>query len=241
METLGRKICLVSDLGLREGVLLNLALSQKGDTKRRLTQEEAFKVANAIAKDFHDYLKKYKEKKYPPTELAELRAAFSNPMLVTETIIRRALVWKYGNWGKKRIPQAHERIAKKIAVAWSELPPRGIEATVINLEWWTRRISKTSFITSCFVFHLSDHENVPILDQHNYRAVNYYFRQVRPGWRGKAKPSRFEDLILVKDFMSAVLKNWSGHISDSRPSLDELDRFLMMFGRSLKVKARWEE
>ncbi len=236
METLGRKVCLVSDLGLREGVLLNLALRRKRDTQCRLTQEEAFKVVNAIAEDFHHYLKKYEERKYPPTELAELRATFSNPMLVTETSIRRALIWKYGNWGKKRIPQAHERITKKITVAWRESPPDGIEPKGF-LEWWAHNISKTSFITGCFVFHLLGHENVPILDQHNYRAVNYYFRQVRPGWQGKAKPSRLEDLVLVRDFMEAVLQNWSDHISYPKPSLDELDRFLMMFGKSRKVKA----
>ena len=237
METLGEKQCLVSDLGLMEGILLKLALRRKGNTQCRLTLEEAVEVARAIAKDFHHYLRKYEEKKYPLTELAELRTAFSSLVLVTEAIIRRALIWKYGNWGKTRIPEAHERIAKKIAAVWRELPPGGNEVMAINLARWAHKVSQTSFITGCFLFHLSDHANAPILDQHNYRAVNYYFKQVRPGWRGKAKPSKVEDLILVKDFMEAVLKNWSDHISCPRPSPDKLDRFLMMFGKSLKVKA----
>ena len=75
---------------------------------------------------------------------------------------------------------------------------------------------------------------MPIVDQHNFRAVNSLIRQVRPDSQRKAMPSRYGDLETVAMFMAAVLKAWRQTMPVSAPSSRRLDKFLMMYGKAIK-------
>ena len=86
-----------------------------------------------------------------------------------------------------------------------------------------------------FLLHLLRPLSVPIVDQHNFRAVNSLIRQVRPSWQSKTMPTRYRDLETVAMFMAAVLKGWRQSMPASAPSSHRLDKFLMMYGKALKA------
>lgn len=87
-----------------------------------LQANDAAEIARSISKDFAKYLAKYDEKKYPPEILLRLQEQFAYPKMVSGSDLRTALVWKYGHWGKPRIPAAHERLAKRISELWISVP-----------------------------------------------------------------------------------------------------------------------
>jgi hypothetical protein len=78
---------------------------------------------------------------------------------------------------------------------------------------------------------------VPIIDQHNFRAVNALMGEVRPGWHPRKKPIRYADLTLVATFMRVVLAAWRRHGHDPAPTVRDLDKFLMMYGKAIKETA----
>ena len=77
-----------------------------------------------------------------------------------------------------------------------------------------------------FLTHLSHPDEIPIIDQHNFRAMNYLLNHLGYNSQSKKKPSNWNDIIQLKDFMNVVCKKIKKeHL--------ELDKFLMMYGRSL--------
>jgi hypothetical protein len=104
------------------------------------------------------------------------------------------------------------------------------------LDSWRAVLGSTSFITVCFLLHLANPKELPILDQHNFRSVSRHLAHVRPGMAVKAKPSQFRDLILVRDFGRSIRRDWSPFSTAARPSADVLDRYLMMDGKALKTR-----
>jgi hypothetical protein len=74
------------------------------------------------------------------------------------------------------------------------------------------------------------------VDRFAFRAVNWFMRKVRPGWRMKGMPSRYRGLEIVSTFMASVLTAWRQCMPVSVPSRRTLDRFLMMYGKALKRK-----
>ena len=93
---------------------------------------------------------------------------------------------------------------------------------------------RNRFITVAFLLHLLYPSQVPIVDQHNFRAVNALMAGARHGWLSKKRPSRYSDIRLVGDFMTAVLDAWRRLTPDSVPCERELDKFLMMYGKAIK-------
>jgi len=118
---------------------------------------------------------------------------------------------------------------------WQANPIVPGESPRAAFDRWRSLLGPTSFITVCFLLHLANPGDVPILDQHNFRSVNKHLAYVRPGMAPKAKPSRFEDLLLVRDFGVAVRRGWKRYSASAPPTAETLDRYLMMHGKSLKV------
>jgi hypothetical protein len=87
----------------------------------------------------------------------------------------------------------------------------------------------SSRLLSCSIWRPAD---VPIADEHNFRAVNWFMREVRPVWRMKAMPARYRDLETVSTFMASVLTAWRQCMPVSAPSKRTLDQFLMMYGKA---------
>jgi hypothetical protein len=203
------------------------------------TAAETGEIVRRMERDLARFAGRYDEHKYPPAELARLRRVFARPERVTEADIVAALFWKYGNTGKTNYPRRQQALATRISELWQANAIVPGESPRAAFDAWRSLLGPTSFITVCFLLHLANPDDLPILDQHNFRSVNRHLAYVRPGVAVKASPGRFEDLLLVRDFGVAVRRDWNRHSASAPPTAETLDRYLMMHGKSLKVvKAR---
>jgi hypothetical protein len=192
----------------------------------------------AIEPDLVRYAKQYDVRKYPPTELVRLRTVFAIPGSVIECDIVAALVWKYGHTGKTNFPMRQRALASRIAEIWSANRMFPNLDPMETFQKWRKFLGSTSFITVCFLLHLINPATLPILDQHNYRSVNRHLRRLRSDFVVKAKPSQYEDLLLVRDFGNVVLEGWQRYSNIETPTADILDRYLMMHGKAQKSRSR---
>ena len=200
---------------------------------------EVARVVDLIRPCFDEYVARYNERKYPPTVYDQLLNAFRAPMRVTHDDIRIAILWKFGHLRKRRIPARHEDLISELQLEWHAIASdlAGSPAEVFE------RLAATAggpnrYITVSFLLHLLRPTEIPIIDQHNFRAMNYYINEVRSGWRRKRKPSSYADLVTLSAFTKGVRSCWKTADPETAPSERALDRFLMMFGKSLKVGKR---
>ena len=76
---------------------------------------------------------------------------------------------------------------------------------------------KTRFITLAFLLHLLFPRHVPIIDQHNFRAVNGLMSDIRADWpppRKTQKPSQYSDIECIADFSNTFFR-YKSIIGDS--------------------------
>ena len=195
-------------------------------------------VIRDVAAEFQRFVDRYDEGKYPPEELDRLRVAFSRPETVTPADIEAALVWKYGHTGKANYPDHQRKLADRISKLWPAHAIRPDDDVAAALQRWRQLLGPTSFITVCFLLHLASPGTVPILDQHNFRSVKFHLTKVGATRAWREKPSHFEDLILVRDFIDLVRSNWRTWAGASTPPVNDIDRYLMMHGKWLKHSKR---
>lgn len=202
-----------------------------------LSDAEARQVVELVKPVFSGLLAKYDLKKYPPDVYLRARQEFSQPSHVVSALtIRDALLWKWGHLGKPRIPAAHTSLISEVQQKWPALacemphqPEQSFSALVGAFG------GKTRFITVAFLTHLLHPHVLPIIDQHNFRAVNCFAAAVRPAWAIKKKPSAYRDIEVVMAFMEAVRREWHRRWPESVPTASDLDKFLMMYGKALKA------
>lgn len=209
-------------------------MSQPGG-RTELSEEEARRVVERIRPYFDEYVSKYDERKYPPGVYEDLLRAFGAPDEVTGSDIRTAILWKFGHLGKQRIPSHHESLISCIQERWPVLSPAilGSPGEAFN-RLDTAVGGPHRYITVSFLLHLLRPSEVPLIDRFNFRAMNYYFDEVRPGWRSKHRPSVYSDLETVSNFLNAITRGWQIVDASSLPAKRDLDRFLMMKGKALK-------
>jgi len=201
-----------------------------------LTEEEADVVVELMRQCFEEHVAKYNEQKYPPRIYEDLRRVFGLVSQVSVGDIRTAVLWKFGHLGKKRIPRHHERLIWSLQRQWPALCPSLSGPTVEVFTNLKNAIGgRDPFITSAFFVHLLRPREVPIIDQHNFRAMNHYCATVRAGWRLKSKPRTYEDLATLSSFLSDVRSRWAAVDQSTVPDERRLDRFLMMYGKALKA------
>ena len=209
-----------------------------GKDAERLSADEARRIARAIRPSLREYADQYDRRKYWPSVYVSVRRRFRRGGRLPKDTIRDALMWKWGHLGKPVIPSAHRALIMDIQDGWSEtvadLPSLPSHAFAVL----DQRFGPKRFITIAFLLHLVRPADVPIVDQHNFRAVNWFMREVRPGWRMKAMPTRYRDLETVSTFMASVLTAWRQCMPVSVPSRRTLDQFLMMYGKALKGARR---
>ena len=128
--------------------------------------------------------------------------------------------------GKPGFPAAHARLIAQIQNGWSEAVAALPASTVGAFEELDARFGPKRFITVAFLLHLLRPLSVPIVDQHNFRAVNSLIRQVRPSWQSKTMPTRYSDLETVAMFMAAVLKAWRQSMPASAPEQSKAGQVL---------------
>jgi hypothetical protein len=204
------------------------------DVFDRLSSEEASRLAQGIRPQLGEYADRYDQKKYWPKVYASVRREFRQSAGPSREAIREALLWKWGHLGKPAFPAAHAALITQIQNGWTEAVAALPGPTAGAFEELNARFGPNRFITVAFLLHLLRPAIVPIVDQHNFRAVNSLIREVRPDWRPKAVPSKYRDLETVSMFMTAVLKAWRQSMPISAPSSRRLDKFLMMYGKAIK-------
>jgi hypothetical protein len=139
--------------------------------------------------------------------------------------------------GKPAIPAAHEGLISQLQRRWPAAAaalPKAPEDAFVALD---REFGgKKRFITVAFLLHLLHPSTVPIIDQHNFRAVNAIMAGVRPTWKSRKQPSCYADIGLVSAFMEVVLEAWVYRAPESAPAIRDLDKFLMMYGKAIKER-----
>jgi len=203
-----------------------------------LSQAEAWKIVKAIRPQLEEHADRFDTKKFRPEVYERIRREFRQPTRVLSGTLRDALLWKYGHLGKPAIPPAHEALISQVQRGWrataAALPRRSEDAFFVLDDAFG---GKTRFITVAFVLHLLYPNEVPIIDQHNFRAVNALVAGVRPEWQSRRRPSRYGDILFVAAFMSTLLTAWRQRSPVSVPSERRLDQFLMMYGKSIKARS----
>jgi hypothetical protein len=202
-----------------------------------LTGDEAFRVVELIRPSFDKYVAMCNERKFPSTAYDQLVGAFGIPQQVTDCDLRNAILWKFGHLIKQEpsIPRSHEVLITVLQREWAMLSSNLADSAWQAFQHLRDAIGgKRRYVTVSFLLHLLRPTEIPIIDQHNFRAMNHYLTMVRDGWKSKAKPSTFGDLVVLSGFMSSVLCYWRSIDPTRVPSERALDRFLMMFGKALK-------
>ncbi len=152
--------------------------------------------------------------------------------------LRTALLWKYGHLRKSgRFPGTHKQLIADLQRRWPRLArelPKSPDRAFSLID--VRVGGPTRFITVAFILHLIHPEQVPIIDQHNFRAVNALIREVRATWQGNKRPSRYTDITFVAAFMATVISMWRQRDPATVPEPRRLDQYLMEYGRGLKAR-----
>lgn len=197
----------------------------------KLTSTEAIAVAEIIAPIFELHLSKYSFTKYPAQEYAKYKSVYAGKS-VSNVEVHASLVWKWGHVGKDNFPQAQLKLIHKVEELWPEyIQTKECKSANETFAWWRLNLPKTAYITAAYITHLVHHADpLPIIDQHNFRAMNSLIRAVRPEHVAKSVPRNWQDIEDIQSFISAVIIHFPGR------SAEEIDRFLMMYGRSIKVK-----
>jgi hypothetical protein len=195
-----------------------------------LSESETLKIVNFIHPIFEDCLKNYDFNKYPATAYDSFKESFST-LTLRNNAIWNALVWKWGHWNKNgNFPKHHKQLIQMVESNWPNFAKSQAALNARDtFEWWSIELSsKTRYITVAFITHLVHHDDpLPIIDQHNYRAMNSLTKRVRPDRIFKKKPSNWNDIEQLTEFMIGL----KTHMPDR--NFGEIDRFLMMYGRNL--------
>lgn len=225
---------LLADLD-REG--FQVTVVRPAPATGRLSDAEAASIITAIRCDLATYESQYDFKKYPAAVIEELRRTFAEPESVSFSAVETALKWKYGHLGKQNYPGAQRQLAVRIADLWPSVGIHPGEDPRQAFERW-QKLLPTSYITACFLLHLVNPREMPILDQHNYRCVNHLLSGAGRDVKAKKIPSGYGDLLLVRDFIAEARRNWTKVTGEPAIEADRLDRYLMMHGKALKPKRR---
>ena len=186
-----------------------------------------------ISKVFDCYLNRYDSKKYPLEIYKNAKRSFSSKKSSND-VIANALNWKYGNLGKSNFPKSHRSIIIEVDKAWKHfVDSKAKDSPSSTFDWWKERLSNGKsgrFITIAFITHLVHHsKRIPIIDQHNFRAMNYFMNKSSLNPHSKKNPSNWRDIEDLKKFISEITNSLNRNH-------DDIDKFLMMFGKELKKK-----
>ena len=171
----------------------------------QINQTEAQQIARFIFSCFNQVSQQYDFKKYPKWVYDRCKLKFSalNP---ANQDIHDALVWKYGHWGKRgkqKFPEAHRKLIREVQELWPQFIKTGhYDSPHATFQWWQSKWPKKRYITIAFITHLIHHKlAIPIIDQHNFRAMNTLIAMVRKNHSYEEKPSSWQDISDLKDFI----------------------------------------
>jgi hypothetical protein len=182
-------------------------------------------IADEIEK-FEKIELKYNYNLYPPENYDLFKKTFSS-LTKNNTQIFDALRWKWGHWNKSNFPKAHQALNNEVESHWNSfIISNEKNEAEHTFHWWKDKLGKnTRYITTAYITHLVHHEKgIAIIDQHNFRAMNYYLKKALPQWRHNKKPSKWTDIEQISSFSKLIRSelNWEA---------SKLDRVLMIYGR----------
>lgn len=195
---------------------------------RVFTEAELNRITAKIQPIFDSVLNEYDFQKYPAREYTHFKSRFSS-LSTSDSDIERALIWKWGHWGKQNYPQKQRNLIAEIQTLWPKFVASSSKDTSVStFQWWQTQLNRRSrYITVAYITHLIHHnEPLPIIDQHNFRAMNSLIGLIDKSAAFKKKPSNWTDISSLKLFMATL------HTAMPNRDFSELDRFLMMYGRN---------
>ena len=199
-----------------------------------ISNDEARQIAESIRPIFDEVSSNYSFEKYPAVPYGRFKAAYA-AFETNNHEIHDSLVWKWGHWGKAEFPQAHKNLITEVKGLWPFFLTSGKTRTAQDtFEWWLEKLGRQSrFITVAFITHLVHYRApLPIIDQHNFRAMNALLSAIRPAKIRDRKPNSWNDISDLTEFMTSLLSYLPGK------RYEELDRFLMMYGKKIKPSKR---
>jgi hypothetical protein len=191
-----------------------------------LSGAELTDICREVRHDFDQNLERYDFKKYPEAPYAQFRKHFS-ALDPSSELIADALTWKWGHWGKDNFPARQKSLIDKLRGAWGDFAKSGSAPDAPEtFRFWRER---APYITASYITHLVHHRSIPIIDQHNFRAMHGLVSLVRAGHNWKREPATWTDIIDLKAFMDQVGESTGREAA-------QLDKFLMMYGKANKKR-----
>jgi len=193
-------------------------------TMEKLTSPRLKNIKSIVIPIYDHIVNRYDSSKYPESVYNEAVQAFSQKNIKNNQI-ENALKWKWGHWGKSNFPEDHKKLISLVEDIWPDYT-RGRHYTgKETFDYWRDALVKRHrYITVAFITHLLHPEEVPIIDQHNFRAMNHLITLSGIEHDYKKKPSTFDDIKNLKSFLYSL-----SDVLDKE--IREVDRFLMMYGR----------
>ncbi len=184
-------------------------------------------IIDRINEDFLLYYNKYDFSKYSQDDYKIFQNNFSSLKNENQSI-EKALKWKWGHSGKNNFPSAQKNLIKEVESHWKDFASKKFTNPQDTFEYWKSIFNrKTTYITTVYITHLVHYSEVPIIDQHNYRAMNYFVKLVNNSYTAKKKPSNWDDLMNFKKFIDEVSLQ-------TNIDKEKIDKYLMMYGKSIK-------
>ncbi|PMZ92911.1 MULTISPECIES: hypothetical protein [unclassified Pseudomonas] len=186
------------------------------------------RITNVVKKTYTSHRELYSFKKYPALDYDSFKDTFS--ALAEKVDLSAALLWKWGHWGKDDFPSKQKALIGEIESLWPAFRGWALSAgdqftPEATFRWWHKRLGRLRYITSAYLTHLIHPLQVPLIDQHNFRAMNH-LRQIPAA---KKKPSTWCDIVRLKHFLREASQRFQRQET-------EFDKYLMMYGRALKPR-----
>ena len=194
-----------------------------------INNEQYDLIEKIINHNFNIYYSQYDFNKYSASDYKTFQNDFST-LANKNKSIEEALKWKWGHSGKLNYPQTHKDLIQEVKSSWLNFASKKINNPIETYKYWKNALQKdTRYITVAYITHLVHYKEIPIIDQHNYRAMNYFITLVNSNAKIKKKPSNWNDVLKLKEFILTLSIRLNKNTED-------IDKYLMMFGRSIKPR-----
>lgn len=185
-------------------------------------------IVGVMQANYKEYPARYSYIKYLGQECQRFKRAFSEFNAKAELDL--ALLWKWGHWGKANYPSKQGALINEISALWIKYLQwvgslANSPAPKATFLWWNEYLGRVRYITTAYLTHLIHPHDVPIIVQHNFRAMN----RLIGAQQSKKKPSGWDDIVHLKPFLNEA-------ITKLQYSESDFDKYLMMYGRALKPR-----
>ena len=192
-----------------------------------INQTDYKNIIDRINEDFLLYYNKYDFSKYSKGDYEIFQNDFSSLKSENKSI-EKALKWKWGHAGKSNFPSAQKALIKEVESNWKDFSLKKLTNPQDTFDYWKNIFNRnTTYITTVYITHLVHYSEIPIIDQHNYRAMNYFIKLINSDYNTKKKPSNWNDLMNFKQFIDEVSLG-------TNIDKEKIDKYLMMYGKSIK-------